>query len=410
MNENKARCTAEIAGKSKEWRAAWKPMALLVVIYMAFVSLGLPDGVLGLAWPSMRSSLGQPIEALGLVTFLLASCSALSGFAGGRVLARFGTGPVTLVSAFATGLSLLGMAHVSSFVQMIALVFPLGLGAGAVDAGLNHFVARHYSSRHMNWLHACWGAGATLGPLIFSATLASGGSWSAGYAAIAACQLVLAAILLASLRLWSKAPESAHRTDHASAQAVRCGAPIWALVLAPTLFALYVAVEMGTGLWAASILIESRHIAAETAGMAVTCYYGAIMGGRLLVGLVSDRLGNRRLVYLGLGTAGVGVLLLATPGFAALNVAGLMLLGLGCAPIYPGLMHETSRRFDPATAQRVIGWQVGTAYVGAMVMPGAFGLLAAHWGLEAIFPIIAGFIVVLLASTGLLDRVTDGFR
>lgn len=410
MNGNKACGTAEITGKSGGWRTTWKPMALLAIIYMAFVSLGLPDGVLGLAWPSMRSSLEQPIETLGLVTFLLASCSALSGFAGGHVLARFGTGPVTLVSALATGLSLLGMAHVSSFAQMIALAFPLGLGAGAVDAGLNHFVARHYSSRHMNWLHACWGAGATLGPLIFSATLASGSSWSAGYAAIASCQLMLAAILLASLRLWSQTPQSAHSTDHASEQAARCIAPVWALLLAPALFALYVAVEMGTGLWAASVLIESRHFAAETAGMAVTCYYGAIMGGRMLVGLVSDRLGNRRLIYLGLGIAGVGVALLTVSGFAALNVAGLLLLGLGCAPIYPGLMHETPRRFDPATAQRVIGWQVGTAYVGAMVMPGAFGVLAAHWGLEAIFPIIAVFIVVLLASIGLLDRVTGGFR
>ena len=408
MNHNDVCRPAEIrtSGAHKECFSTWKRVALLVVIYMAFISLGLPDGVLGLAWPSMRLTLGQPIEALGLVTFCLASCSALSGFAGGHILARFGTGPVTLVSALMTGLSLLGMAHVSSFAQLIVLAFPLGLGAGAVDAGLNHFVARHYSSRHMNWLHACWGGGATLGPLIFSATLASGGNWSAGYATIAICQLMLAAILLASLRLWSQAPESVLGADHPLTVAARRLAPGWAQVLAPALFALYVAVEMGVGLWAGSILIESRHFAAETAGMAVTCYYGAIMGGRMLVGLVSDRLGNRPLVYFGLVTAGVGVALFMVAGFAGLNVTGLFLIGLGCAPVYPGLMHETPRRFDPATAQRVIGWQVGAAYVGAMVIPGAFGVLAAHWGLEAIFPIIGGVIAILLAAIALLDRVT----
>lgn len=391
-------------------QATWKGRALLIVIYMAFVSLGLPDGVLGLAWPAMRSSLAQPIEAVGLATFLLASCSALSGFASGRVLARFGTGPVTLVSALATGLSLLGLAHVSSFAQMVALAFPLGLGAGAVDAGLNHFVAKHYASRHMNWLHACWGAGAALGPLVFSAMLASGGGWRAGYTTIAACQLALAAVLLVSLRLWSRAPETAGSGAHASEPGPRVLAPTWTQGLAPLLFAFYVAVEMGTGLWAASVLIESRHLAAEMAGLAVTCYYGAIMGGRMIVGLVSDRLGNRRLVYLGLGFALVGVVLLIVAEAASLNLSGLLLLGLGFAPVYPSLMHETPRRFDAATAQKVIGWQVGTAYVGAMVMPAAFGVLAAHWGLEAIFPVVAGFIGVLLGLVVLLDRVTGGFR
>lgn len=402
--------TCKPADAPVERWAAWKQGALLVVIYMAFVSLGLPDGVLGLAWPAMRSSLGQPIEALGGVTFLLASCSAVSGFASGRVLARFGTGRVTFVSALATGLALLGMAHMSSFAQMIALAFPLGLGAGSVDAGLNHFVAHHYSSRHMNWLHACWGAGAALGPLVFSATLSSGGDWSTGYATIAACQLVLAAVLLASLKLWSQPPEAVQRRNGETAHGVPFVAPAWAQVLAPVLFALYVSVEMGAGLWAASILIESRHFDPGTAGMAVTCYYGAIMGGRVIVGLVSNRLGNRRLVYGGLGTAAVGVTLLVTSDLVPLNLAGLLLLGLGCAPVYPGLMYETPRRFDPHTARKVIGWQVGTACLGAAVMPAAFGVLAAHLGLEAIFPVVAACVVILIGAVALLDRVTGGFR
>ena len=179
-----------------------KQIVLLVVIYLAFISLGLPDGVLGLAWPGMRVSLGQPLEALGLVTFILAGCSAISGFMSGRVLARFGTGPVTFISALMTGLSLLGIAMVPNFPLLVALAFPLGLGAGSVDAGLNHYVAEHFSSKHMNWLHACWGVGATLGPLIMGSILASGGGWSQGYLTIAVCQLGLAVVLLSSLRLW----------------------------------------------------------------------------------------------------------------------------------------------------------------------------------------------------------------
>ena len=166
-----------------------KRLVLLIVIYLAFVSLGLPDGVLGLAWPGMRASLGQPLESLGLVTFILAGCSAVSGFLSGRVLLRFGTGPVTFVSALMTGLSLLGLSQVPSFPLMVALAFPLGLGAGSVDAGLNHYVAEHYSSKHMNWLHACWGVGATLGPLIVGSILAGGGAWSQGYLTVACGQL-----------------------------------------------------------------------------------------------------------------------------------------------------------------------------------------------------------------------------
>ena len=383
-----------------------KRLILLIVIYLAFVSLGLPDGVLGLAWPGMRASLGQPLEALGLVTFILASCSAVSGFVSGRVLSRFGTGPVTFVSALTTGLSLLGLSQVADFPLMVALAFPLGLGAGAVDAGLNHFVAEHYSSKHMNWLHACWGAGATLGPMIMGSALASAGGWSRGYQIIAFCQLGLASVLLASLGLW-KYQGVAHHDPEKIAEGGRPDTPRWAPVLAAFLFALYVSIEMGVGLWAASILIESRHFEPALAGLALTVYYGSIMGGRVLIGFVSERIGNRRLVRIGLIVAIAGIVLLMIPGWPALAIVGLILLGFGCAPVYPGLMHETPRRFDPVTARRVIGWQVGTANAGAAMIPAAFGVLAAYAGLEAVFPTIACFVVVLLVLSIQLDRVTS---
>lgn len=383
-----------------------KRVVLLVVIYLAFISLGLPDGVLGLAWPGMRVSLGQPLEALGMVTFVLAGCSAISGFMSGRVLARFGTGPVTFISALMTGLSLLGISMVPNFPLLVALAFPLGLGAGSVDAGLNHYVAEHFSSKHMNWLHACWGVGATLGPLIMGSILASGGGWSQGYLTIAVCQLGLAVVLLSSLRLWKGQGPARHDPEKIVAGG-RPDTPAWAPYLAAFLFALYVAVEMGTGMWAASILIESRHFEPGMAGLAVTLFYGAIMGGRVLIGFVSEKLGNRLLVRLGLVLAIIGIVLLMIPQVPELALIGILLLGLGCAPIYPSLMHETPRRFDPDTARKVIGWQVAAANIGGAVMPAAFGVLAAGFGLEAVFPVIGGFAVALLILSIRLDSVTS---
>ncbi len=379
---------------------------LLMVIYLAFVSLGLPDGVLGLAWPGMRASLSQPLESLGLVTFILSGCSAVSGFMSGRVLSRFGTGPVTFVSALITGLSLLGLSQVPNFPLMVALAFPLGLGAGSVDAGLNHFVAEHYSSKHMNWLHACWGVGATLGPMIMGSILASGGGWSRGYLTLALCQLALASVLLASLGLWKRQGPARHDPEKI-VEGGRPDTPRWAPMLAAFLFALYVAIEMGAGIWAASVLIESRHFRPGTAGLAITLYYASIMGGRVLIGFVSERMGNRRLIRIGLSVAIAGIVLLMIPGPAVLALSGLVLLGLGCSPIYPGLMHETPRRFDPITARKVIGWQVAAANIGGAVIPAAFGLLAARLGLEAVFPAIACFVVLLLVLSIRLDRATS---
>ena len=383
-----------------------KRIILIIVIYLAFISLGLPDGVHGLAWPSMRVSLGQPLESLGIVTFILASCSSVSGFVSGRVLSRFGTGPVTFVSALVTGLSILGLSQVPNFPLMVALAFPLGFGAGSVDAGLNHFVADHYSSKHMNWLHACWGVGATLGPLIVGQILASGGNWSQGYLTVACCQLVLAMVIFASLRLWNQQGPAQHDPEKIT-EGGRPDTPSWAPILAASLFALYVSIEMGTGLWAASILIESRHFDPGMAGLAITLFFGSIMGGRVLIGFVSEKMGNRRLVRLGLSIAIVGIVLLLIPGLPVLSMLGLMLFGFGCAPVYPGLMHETPRRFDPITARKVIGWQVAAANAGGAVMPAIFGVIAARFGLEAVFPVVAFFAVLLLVLSIRLDKVTS---
>ena len=408
--------------------SAW----LLALIYLAFISLGLPDGVLGVAWPAMRVGLGQPLQAAGLITLVVTGCSALSGFASGWVLQRVSAGVVVTVSGWMTGLALLGFAVSPSFVVLLAAAIPLGFGAGAVDAAMNHFVARHYSSRHMNWLHGCWGVGATLGPVIMGLALAQtagsaaadagvlGSGWRLGYLAIGALQLLLATAFVFSLKWWAMAPdvpgaplaESEESAESAEMTArAKPAAPAVALWLAPFLFFLYAAIEVGTSLWAATILIEQLKLSSATASVWVSGYFAAIMAGRFAIGLVSARWGNRRLVRYGLMVALLGALLVIVgtsvvglPTWLAL--AGLVLLGLGCAPIYPSLMHEAARRFDAATAQRVIGRQVGTAYVGCMVVPAALGLVGAHAGVGLIMPLIAAFVLALLACATWLDRMT----
>ncbi len=393
------------------------PTLLLVLVYAAFISLGLPDGVVGVAWPAMRQTLNQPIEAAGLITLVVTAGSALSGFASGHVLKRLSAGVVVMLSGWMTGLSLLGFAFAPSFAILLLLAVPLGLGAGSVDAAMNHFVARHYSSRHMNWLHACWGMGATAGPLIMGLALAAASSaaasdaWRAGYQIVGSLQLALALGFMLTLRLWrlADATPAAQETVHAGPPSVRRQNPAnpWAQWLAPFLFLLYAGIEVGTSLWAATVLIEQRQMSNSAAGLWVSGFFGAIMAGRFATGLVSQRLGNRRLVRCGLmvGFAGACLFSLSVlPAWCAL--AGLALLGLGCAPIYPSLMHEAAARFDADTAAKVIGRQVGSAYIGCVLLPAGLGLMGASFGLGLIMPFIAVLALGLLWASEVLNRMT----
>jgi fucose permease len=383
-------------------------VTLLAIIYLAFVSLGLPDSVLGVAWPAMRLTFAQPLQSAGLVAFILTLCSAISGFASAAVLRRLSVGVVVTISGCLTGCALLGFALAPSFTWILLLTVPLGLGAGAVDAGLNHFVAEHYSSRHMNWLHGCWGIGATIGPFIMGSALAGAAGWQSGYRTIAVIQLALSLLFLLTLGLWKRehavpAPEA----DKAAGRVLPDAFVSWAPWLAPCLYLVYATVEIGTALWAASILVEHRHLDAPTAGVWVACFFGAIMVGRFAVGLVALRLGNRKLVRYGLLVALAGAVLFSLDGLAAASsLGGLILMGLGCAPIYPSLMHETTLRFDPDTARTVVGRQVAFAYVGASLGPAGLGLLGARFGLGSIMPTVVVGLVLLLLLSWWLDRVT----
>ncbi len=380
---------------------------LLVVIYFGFFSLGLPDGSFGVAWPAMHPELKLPIGLAGTITTVVTLLSALSGFAGGAVIARFRTGPVALVSCALTGMTLITVSQAQGAAWLFIAAVPLGLGAGAVDTGLNGFVARHYSARHMNWLHACWGGGALCGPLIMGSALAGAGGWRDGYRLIGAAQLTLAAVFLLSLRLWRIVPElsSAEASAGAAGRRPTLSAASAAGWLSAGLFVIYAAVEGTLGVWAGSIFVSGHGFSATTAALGTATYYGAITVGRVLIGFVVNRWGNRRLVSVGAGLALAGCALFAASASPELATVALLLTGLGFAPVYPCLMHEVPNRFAPEAAPVVIGRQSGAAYLGAAFLPAAAGLLAAH-SITGIPWLVAGGILALIVGIRTLDRMS----
>jgi fucose permease len=348
------------------------------------------------------------LAAVGAITMTITACSAAASLLAGSVVQRIGTGAVVAGSCLLTALGLLGFAVAPSFGWLVALAIPLGVGAGAVDASLNHFVSAHYSSRHMNWLHGFWGVGATTGPLVMGAALASEGGWTAGARSIGLMQLGLALVLFATVSLWSRETAQAPAdADQAGQPSADLKPPPLAMWLAPLCFLFYVSAEMGTGLWAASILVTDRGLSAGDASVWVSLFFGSITVGRFAVGLVANRVGNRRLVRLGIVAAMAGALVFALPGvFGAFSPLGLVIMGLGCAPIFPSLMHETARRFPPEVVRQLIGRQMTCAYAGSSVVPAAFGLMATWAGLQTVMPVVVVLLLVLLLVTYRLDRLT----
>ena len=389
-----------------------KPAAstlLLALVYVSFISLGLPDAVMGVAWPAIRADMGQPLAAVGFLTITMMACAVTSAWLTARIVAKVGTGVVVAASCMLTGLALWGMSVAPSFAWLVLLAVPLGAGGGAVDASMNQFVAAHYTARHMNWLHGFWGVGAASGPIIMGLALAGAGGWTAGTRAIGWVQLAFAAVLWASLTLWRHSPRKTSSNGETPGEAPVVFKPLrtQALWLAPLSFLLYVAAEMGTYLWAASLLVTNRGVSLAEAGVWVSVYFGSITAGRFGAGLIASRLGSRRMIMLGIAMAATGATLFALPFLPnALNLAGLVLMGLGCAPVFPTLMHETARRFPADVARKVISWQMMASYAGGSVIPAAFGLLATWLGLGAVMPVVVGVLVGLWFTVRRLNQLT----
>lgn len=380
---------------------------LLLVIYLGYISLGLPDGTLGVTWPEMYPELRLPLGLAGTIITLGTVLTGIAAFSSGWIVGRFGTGPVVIVSGGLTATGMLLLSQAQGALWLYAAAVPLGLGAGAVDAALNGYVARHYRGRHMNWLHACWGIGATSGPLLIGWAIAGGHGWRGGYAVLGCIQFSLAGLFLLTLRLWSAVPELAPEKGHDGTvrQTPTLSANSFAGWLSPTIFALYVAVEMTIGLWAGTVLVVRRGFSPENAALCIAAFYGALTGGRILGGFVVERWGNRRMVNGGALIAAAGLTVFGFSANLPLAAAALVLTGTGLAPIYPGLMQEVPKRFAPHAVQTMIGRQSGGASFGAALLPALAGLVAQH-SLTAVPWLVLGVLLAMVACIRHLNRIT----
>lgn len=377
---------------------------LLAVIYVAFISLGLPDSLLGSAWPIMHTDLNVPISYAGIATMIIAGGTILSSLMSEKMIRRFGTGIVTVGSVTLTALALLGFSLSKSFAAICLWSIPYGLGAGSVDAALNNFVAVHYQSRHMNWLHSFWGIGATLGPYVMGLCLTHGLNWTGGYRVVGIFQTVLVAFLLFSLPLWKKQQVRPFtQAKMTGSLGIRGALALPGARQTLIAFFCYCSLETTAGLWASSYMVTNRGIGTETAAAMASLFYLGITGGRLISGFIAAKLDDRRMVRLGLAFTMLGVVLMLLPLGNAALFAGLVTLGLGCAPIYPALLHETPESFGQEQSQTLMGMQMATAYTGSTLMPMVFGLIAQSIGI-ALYPVylmlfLAGMVVATESAT-----------
>lgn len=377
---------------------------LLALIYVSFISLGLPDSLLGSAWPQMQESLGVSLSLGGVISFLITASTILSSLMSHRVIQRFGTGGVTMCSVAMTALALLGFSLSDSFFALCLWAIPYGLGAGSVDAALNNFVALHCKAKHMSWLHCFWGIGATGGPYIMGLCLSRGMGWQAGYRTISFLQMALTLILLLSLPLWKK-----QELPLSGGETVRPQTPQWGKLLkrpgvkaALTAFFFYSALELTTGLWGSSYMVAVRGISAETAAKWISLFYLGITAGRFFSGFLTLRFSDDAMVRLGECTAIVGILLILLPLHNLFLCVGLILTGLGCAPIYPSLLHATPQRFGKSLSQSLMGTQMAISYLGSTTMPPVSGFLSEKisMGLYPVLLLVFALCMTILTEKG----------
>lgn len=373
---------------------------LLIIIYFAFISLGLPDSLLGSIWPIAHRELGVPLAWSGPIFMIISLGTVASSLLSDRLTRRLGAGLVTVLSVALTALALFGFGISTSYWMLCLWAVPYGLGAGSIDAALNNYVALHFKSRHMSWLHCMWGIGASTGPYIMNMILTQGGTWHQGYQTISLIQLILTAVVMLSLPLWKKQRllADANTTNSNSPSHALSLREIFALRGAKevmiTFFA-YCALEQTAGLWASSYLSNFRGIDPVTAAGYASLFYLGITGGRAISGFITFLLNDSQMIRLGQGIAALGLLLLLFAPVDALSLAGLVITGLGCAPIYPSIIHSTPAHFGKDKSQAVIGVQMASAYLGNVFMPPLFGLIARYTSI-ALFPVYLILLLILM--------------
>lgn len=378
---------------------------LLAIIYLAFISLGLPDSILGAAWPSMQPQLGVPVSYAGGISVIIAGGTIISSLFSNYLIHKLGTGRVTAISVGMTAAALFGFSVSDSYWQLCLWGIPYGLGAGSVDAALNNFVALHYKAKHMSWLHCFWGIGATAGPYIMGFVLTGGMSWNAGYRIISILQVILTAVLIVTLPLWKEQKAGAETGEEKQkalslpevlrlpgAQNVLIG------------FFCYCSLEATAGLWASSYMVLNRGIVAETAAKWAALFYLGITAGRLVSGFITMKFSDKNMIRMGQLIIVCGILLFLLPLGNGAVLFGLLMTGVGCAPIYPSLIHATPDTFGKDVSQSVIGVQMASAYVGTTFMPPLFGILADAVGIGCYPIFLAVFLVFMIVMLESLNR------
>ncbi|WP_239257199.1 MFS transporter [Listeria ilorinensis] len=350
---------------------------LLAIIYLAFISLGLPDALLGSAWPAMYHDFDVSVSYAGIISMIVAFGTIISSLQSDRLTKKFGTGKITAFSVLLTAIALFGFSTAQSFWMLCLWAIPYGLGAGSVDASINNYVAIHYASRHMSWLHAFWGIGASIGPVIMGSVLSSGDSWNRGYLYIASFQILLTVILLFSLPLWksSQIPGNSKRASR-EPLSLKTILKIPGAKASMITFFCYCALEQTTGLWASSYLVLFKHVPKETAAAFAGLFFIGIAFGRILSGFLTMRFNDKQMIRMGLTTLLIGIIALLLPFGNILSIIGLIFIGLGCAPIYPSVIHATPDYFGVENSQAMIGAQMAFAYIGTCLMPPLFGVIA----------------------------------
>ena len=374
---------------------------LLAVIYLAFISLGLPDSLLGSVWPTIYQEFNVPVSYAGAIFMIISAGTIFSSLQSDRLTKSLGTGKVTAFSVLMTAVALFGFSISHSYWMLVLWAIPYGLGAGSVDASLNNYVALHYKSHHMSWLHCMWGVGASLGPYIMSFALLNGQTWNIGYRYISLIQIALTIIIMLSLPLWKKAPitgemqkvESGNNKNKALTLKEIFNIPGAKQVM--LMFFCYCALEQTTGLWASSYLVLQHGLDLDVAASYGSLFFIGITVGRAISGFITMKLNDKQMIYLGQGIILIGIILMCLPFGHQIALIGLVTIGLGCAPIYPCIIHSTPNNFGADKSQAVIGVQMASAYVGNLLMPPLFGIIANHISVR-VFPIYLLLILIVM--------------
>lgn len=357
---------------------------LLVIIYISFISLGLPDALLGSAWPSMYREMGVPVSYAGIISMIISFGTIISSLQSDRLTKKLGAGMVTAVSVAMTAAALFGFSVSGSFPVLCLWAVPYGLGAGSVDAALNNYVALHYTSRDMSWLHCMWGVGTIVGPYVMGYALTNGMTWNRGYFIISVLQIVLSAALFFSLPIWRKMEKKGIEGQHESGTESRKALRLKEIIRIPgakeimVTFFCYCAVEQTAMLWGSSYMVLHNGLTAEEAASYASLFCIGITVGRFLNGFLMMRFQDDQMIRAGQAVIIAGIVILLLPFGKVTAVGGLILIGLGCAPVYPCIIHSTPANFGADRSQALIGVQMASAYVGSCLMPPVFGLLANH--------------------------------